>query len=75
MADYDAISETARELGRELCGTLPHVVGTSVRWSDTEPKERQLWVDVDSKDAIPTVPTRYGTYDVHVRLVGTPKFA
>ena len=76
MADENIeIGDAAKLLGRELCGRVDHVRGTSVRLSKTEPKEFELWVDFGSEDAIPNVPSQYLEYKVHVRIGGQPRFA
>jgi hypothetical protein len=69
------IEEAATMLGRELCGRVPHVVGTSVRVN--KQREFELWVDVDAPEALRSkdIPTEWKSFKVHRRLGGTPEFA
>ena len=73
--DKIEIGMAAKLLGRELCGRVEHVCGTSVPLSKTEPKEFELWVCVDSKDAILNLPSHYRGYQVHIDVGDAPRFA
>ena len=66
------MEEAATQLSRELVGTVPHVVGVSVRWAKSG---RAICVNVDSETAVPQIPRKYQSFDVDVRVIGTPRFA
>jgi hypothetical protein len=73
-------------LGRKLCGKVPHVTGTSIL-RKAAGQTLELYIDVDSDvftdiqvviEAILQETEGRGEfygYELHVRLVGTPKFA
>ena len=69
------IYDVAKVLGRQLCGRVPHVVGVSVRRRDPNIPTLDLFVDVDSAEVASDLPRTFEGYRVHVRRVGTPKFA
>ncbi len=70
-----SIEQAAKLLGRNLCGRVPHVVGVSLRRSDPNVAELDLYVDIDSDEAARDIPATFLGHTVHVRLVGTPRFA
>lgn len=66
------IHAAARELGRGLCGRVPHVVGVSIRRSDPDVPELVLFVDIDASEAEPYIPRVFEGHEVRVRLVAAP---
>lgn len=69
------IESAAKLLGRNLCGRIPHVVGVSLLRRDPNGLELDLYVDIDSDEAAQKIPKEFLGYKVHVRRVGTPRFA
>ena len=73
--DYQEISSVAKELGYELVGIIPHVVGVSLKRREPWVPKLDIFVDIDSEVARTSVPHRFMGHNIYVRLVGTPEFA
>ena len=78
------LSEAAKELGRRLCGVVPHVVATGESYDAQGVNGLLVSLDVHSMHEIHLAihgilkeigGTQFGGHVIHVRLGGTPQFA
>lgn len=68
------INSIAKELGYQLLGVVPHVVGVSLRRREPFAPPLEIVVDIDSEQARNSVPSIFKGHDIQVRLVGAPEF-